>query len=934
MCDIVDVEDTEPINPFTFGDAPKSDHCDVNIECIIDEVISYSHDYSRWFEGVDPISYTLNVKFTSMSQSDLINSFAIQWEVYLLLYSGIGIFSIFIYAIMLFYHYIFNRYKNPRIKLAFIPFLAPIYTSLLQGIVIAFFPIGIIIILNAILMTGTFMDIKIFDGCENEDFPKCTFFMTQQQILNKVDEISILRGRTGLSQLIIGFVILKFTAEIFFRKNQKEVQLEEFHHGNTYNQTKWRIQHFYYHNILICLLMVFGKYLWYILVVLKVGTMIYESILDKMILEDALYRCGISMLVGIIINLSTLGATDFFDFLLSYFIELALQICERIYAVHIEEFLEIYLEEKYEVFEKFIKVYFQMKGFDESDDEIDSYDDESEQENEQKKQQNQQELSIKIDQNVKIKDKCILEKQKVNNKYKKFKPQQNQQKAEKKQIQKSYESNNNDNELNTNEISISSMEKSQNQSFKKELSQKQQIHSVEQLQKNNHQQNLNESKGSQILVTDEYEKSEISEIQENVEFSNKQGQNDSEKWNQMIEKRQNYKNKNQRQYLKCFELEQNQQSDINSSISDFDFTLSINKKDTVKYMLEKNYIDLIEEKFNERKQKWKADQIEEDIKLSDDWHGLYIWAFSSQYYFIATLLLFGLFLIVFGFQTIIQQNYNLFQDPGCILYIIFWIINCHIIYYLCVYLGQKINLWETKKQQKTRLKQKKKLQQQKQEEQQIKLTQKKIKKQEKVIKKEEVKQKKLQAQILKQQVEIQKKLLKQQQDEENKKKSENTQKYKSQYISNFLQNESYSRNLNQTNNQNLIETPQNTSKIQTNLQNKSFYEYPLDSERINLKQNLTIKSSVHNKNNLNEPDFSFNNDIEENNQVVSLQQVNQNKQEQFDNFKFPPLNCDRKKKKQADQKTLGEIKRQMGYNFGFSSQKIKIYLNQHLIGIK
>lgn len=68
----------------------------------------------------------------------------------------------------------------------------------------------------------------------------------------------------------------------------------------------------------------FGKYLWYILVALKVGTMIYESILDKMILEDALYRCGISMLVGIIINLSTLGATDFFDFLLSYFIELAL----------------------------------------------------------------------------------------------------------------------------------------------------------------------------------------------------------------------------------------------------------------------------------------------------------------------------------------------------------------------------------------------------------------------------------------------------------------------------------------------------------------------------------------------------------------------------------------------------------------------------------
>lgn len=54
MCkNLVAPEDTYYIEPFSFGDKPKSDECDIYMNCITDEILgSTLNDYNRWFEVI------------------------------------------------------------------------------------------------------------------------------------------------------------------------------------------------------------------------------------------------------------------------------------------------------------------------------------------------------------------------------------------------------------------------------------------------------------------------------------------------------------------------------------------------------------------------------------------------------------------------------------------------------------------------------------------------------------------------------------------------------------------------------------------------------------------------------------------------------------------------------------------------------------------
>ena len=98
----------------------------------------------------------------------------------------------------------------------------------------------------------------------------------------------------------------------------------------------------------------FATYLWYVIVIYKLVGVVVEYIGEK-IFEQKLLVVTISCMFGIVQALITFGASDFLDFLKSYFIELAIMMIERAYVTTVlDEFIE-YVEDYYSRATRFLK---------------------------------------------------------------------------------------------------------------------------------------------------------------------------------------------------------------------------------------------------------------------------------------------------------------------------------------------------------------------------------------------------------------------------------------------------------------------------------------------------------------------------------------------------------------------------------------------------
>ena len=101
-----------------------------------------------------------------MTQIELILDFALGWTVYFILYIGIGILSALVSFLLTFYHYIFSTVR-PRPQFVLYSYYGVVYPQVFKGLFIAIIPFTILLILNSIIMIGSFWDMAVTfdDSC-------------------------------------------------------------------------------------------------------------------------------------------------------------------------------------------------------------------------------------------------------------------------------------------------------------------------------------------------------------------------------------------------------------------------------------------------------------------------------------------------------------------------------------------------------------------------------------------------------------------------------------------------------------------------------------------------------------------------------------------------------------------------------------------------
>jgi hypothetical protein len=111
-----------------------------------------------------------------MNHSELVNEFALPWDIYMILYIFIGLFSVAEVLVFYFYHVLVYRGKS-KISLNFRCYFI-IFGPIWKGMVLASFILAIPLALTSIVMLGTFWDIPypLEEGCIEGNKCHMTFF--------------------------------------------------------------------------------------------------------------------------------------------------------------------------------------------------------------------------------------------------------------------------------------------------------------------------------------------------------------------------------------------------------------------------------------------------------------------------------------------------------------------------------------------------------------------------------------------------------------------------------------------------------------------------------------------------------------------------------------------------------------------------------------
>ena len=347
------VVDREAANDFpggcTLGCFPRSMLLDIGYYQydIMEKRLIYINLIYNEFDLDDSDShYNLDVAYYPLGYFDLLIYFAFDVEIFFILFIFIGGITIAVTAAFWVVVRITTSLQNPpELKLwSMFTLVAPPPSA---GVTLALIPVGIITGLAYYLISG--------DRLQDPAVPVGNWILDEFQLeyvnidgrLDPADQERARSGRLGIAFCIIGFLCCFVGCKIFLPKkvSKRETELalkrdKMAEKESIWAPTLWKRSNLMFASIMMGVFLVFivefslwgefGDYIWYVIFMLKVFAKFIDALVDHQ-LKEALLSAPVQSSLNIIQGLITLGADDFVDFLLSYFVELALLVLERVY---------------------------------------------------------------------------------------------------------------------------------------------------------------------------------------------------------------------------------------------------------------------------------------------------------------------------------------------------------------------------------------------------------------------------------------------------------------------------------------------------------------------------------------------------------------------------------------------------------------------------
>ena len=312
--------------------------------------------YDSFDYDSDFTEYNLEIDYYPLGYFDLVVSFAFEAEIFVILFlfvGGVTVALAFIFWILV---RIFTSLQNPPELRVFNMFflIAPPPTA---GITLAMCPIFAMTMAAYYLISG--------DRLEDEKAEVGSWYLDELQLeyiyigarLDPNEQERARNGRLGICFIIIAFFCCFAGCLIFLpkkvSKREQEIALKRdkmAEKESIWAPTLWKRSNLMFCSILMGLFLVlivefsywgdFGTYIWWNVLMLKVFAQFIDALVEYQ-LKELLLVTPISSALNITQGLITLGADDFVDFVLVYFVEMALLVVERVY---VEPYLNFFLD--------------------------------------------------------------------------------------------------------------------------------------------------------------------------------------------------------------------------------------------------------------------------------------------------------------------------------------------------------------------------------------------------------------------------------------------------------------------------------------------------------------------------------------------------------------------------------------------------------------
>eukprot|EP01029_Cantina_marsupialis_P013339 TRINITY_DN2955_c0_g4_i3.p1 TRINITY_DN2955_c0_g4~~TRINITY_DN2955_c0_g4_i3.p1 ORF type:complete len:2510 (+),score=474.52 TRINITY_DN2955_c0_g4_i3:87-7616(+) len=287
-------------------------------------------------------SYELSVDFYALNWLELIINFAFEREVFIMLFIAIGFITVGVTLVFWTLNRLLTRLKNPP-KFRFFTFMAIIAPAPIVGV-------GLATVACSFVLVAIFLLIR---GDEYLGTPGQKWFLDSiyghymDQELDESKIPTIRKGRIGLAFLIFALYLVFLGTKTFLprrvSKREREIELkrdEAAQKESIWIPTMWKRSNMAFTSVILALCLIFvvefsfwsdfGTYIWFVIVALRFIGIGVELILEIQ-LKETLLLCPLMSTVLLIQQLITFGADDFTDFLLSYFVEFALMVFERVF---------------------------------------------------------------------------------------------------------------------------------------------------------------------------------------------------------------------------------------------------------------------------------------------------------------------------------------------------------------------------------------------------------------------------------------------------------------------------------------------------------------------------------------------------------------------------------------------------------------------------
>ena len=311
---------------------------------IIDAVIVYD----QFDKDFNDSKYEVDMKFYPLNYQQLIVKFAFNRDVFLLLFILIGVLTI----LMSFLHWCLVRLttqiKNPP-DLRIGAMLWLIFPQAISGYTLGMIPIltvtgGLIVLLKDMSSLSMIQDnIMLFNL---PLFNQVRLHYTDLSIDPAAQRLTQ-QGRLGTAFFYFALVSIVEGSKLFVprRISTRERNLDEQRDNDAKKKKIWNLVTWKRSNLILCSFFMgllstiivefsywasFGKYIWEIIIVLKILDNVIGYLIDKQ-MGEALLSAPIMAAMGLIQSIVTLSANDFLDFLLSYIVGFGFLILERMY---------------------------------------------------------------------------------------------------------------------------------------------------------------------------------------------------------------------------------------------------------------------------------------------------------------------------------------------------------------------------------------------------------------------------------------------------------------------------------------------------------------------------------------------------------------------------------------------------------------------------